>query len=257
MPDLTPEGEKIVAGLAERYAISVDAVKIMLDAVAKGGGTMAQFNVPEFGGNGQWMRGGMTMIGDMFNNSLKATVDNLCNELSNLLASHANIFAPHSRSQDSLGGEGVSLRQSSLQAGSWWPSELGNPSATGSQNNLRYAYFPASNRLAIDDQGRVDVYDTSGHDIRGFGQQQSGDASLTFTSQRGVVRVDSLPRPPSGARTPLETRSPQESPSIQPLSGSESGSVLSLIEQLSQLREKGLITEEEFSAKKAELLKRL
>jgi hypothetical protein len=261
MPELTPEGEKIVAALAERYAISVDAVKIMLEAMAKGGGTMAQFNVPEFGGSGQWMRGAMTMIGDMFNNSLKATVENLCNELSNLLTSHTNIFAPvaqsHSRSQDSLGGEGVSLRQSSPQAGSWWPSELGNPSATGSQNNLRYAYFPASNRLAIDDQGRVEVYDTSGHDIRGFGQQQSGDASLTFTSQRGVVRVDSLPRAPSGARPPLETRSPQESPSIQRLPSSEAGSVLALIEQLSQLKEKGLLTEEEFSAKKAKLLERL
>ena len=244
MPELTPEGEKIVAALAERYAISADAVKIMLDAVAKGGGTMAQFSVPEFGGSGQWMRGGMTMIGDMFNNSLKATVDNLCNELSNLLTSHANIFAPVSQSR-------------SPQTGSWWPPELGNPTATGSQNNLRYAYFPASNRLGIDDQGRVEVYDTSGYDISGFGQQQSGDASLTFTSQRGVVRVDSLPRVPSGARPPLETRSPQESPSIQPLPGSESGSVLALIEQLSQLREKGLITEEEFSAKKAELLKRL
>ena len=247
MPELTLEGEKIVAGLAERYAISVGAVKIMLDAVAKGGGTMAQFSVPEFGGSGQWMRGGMTMIGDMFNNSLKATVDNLCNELSNLLTSHTDIFAPVD----------VSLRQSSPQAGSWWPSELGNPSATGSQNNLRYAYFPASNRLAIDDRGRVEVYDATGHDIRGFGQQQSADASLTFTSQRGVVRVDSLPRAPSGARPPLESRSPQGSPSIQPLPGSESGSVLALIEQLSQLREKGLITEEEFSAKKAELLKRL
>src|SRR6516162_8770467 len=86
MPRLTPEGEKVIAALAERYAVSVDAVKLMLDAVAKGGGSMAQFNVPEFGGSGQWMRDGMTMVGDMFKTSLKATADNLCNELSNLLA---------------------------------------------------------------------------------------------------------------------------------------------------------------------------
>ena len=46
MPKLTPEGEQIVAGIAQRYGISFDAVKAMLDAVSRGGGTMAQFNVP-------------------------------------------------------------------------------------------------------------------------------------------------------------------------------------------------------------------
>ena len=92
MAKLTPEGEKIVAALADRYAIGVDSVKMMLDAVARGGGSMAQFNLPEFGGNGQWMRGGMTMVGDMFNNSMKATVDNLCNDLSKVLESQPNIM---------------------------------------------------------------------------------------------------------------------------------------------------------------------
>ena len=53
MPKLTPEGEKVIAALAERYAMGVDSVKLMLDAVAKGGGSMAQFNLPEFGGSGQ------------------------------------------------------------------------------------------------------------------------------------------------------------------------------------------------------------
>ena len=99
MAKLTPEGEKIVAALADRYSVGVDAVKMMLDAVARGGGSMAQFNLPEFGGNGQWMRGGMTMVGDMFNNSMKATVDNLCNDLSRVLESQPNImtvFAPQS-----------------------------------------------------------------------------------------------------------------------------------------------------------------
>src|SRR3974377_1381676 len=97
MAKLTPEGEKIVKGLAEQYKIGAAAVKMMLDAVARGGVVMAQFNVPEFGGSGQWMRGGMTMIGDMFNNSMKATVDNLCSEIANLLASQANLFAPASQ----------------------------------------------------------------------------------------------------------------------------------------------------------------
>jgi hypothetical protein len=271
MSQLTPEGEKIVAAIADRYAIGVEAVKMMLDAVARGGGSMAQFNLPEFGGSGQWMRGGMTMVGDMFNNSLKATVDNLCNDLSRALDNQPNIFAPFMPSQtqmQSQGSGGASFWQSS-QSGSWWPSELGNPASTGSQNNLRYAYFPGSNRLAIDDRGRVEVYDTSGYDIGGFGQQQSGDASLTFTSQRGTVRVDGLPRVTTGTSAqqarPSEASSATQSPvrpsqasqSTQPPASGDSGSILGLIEQLGQLKEKGLITEQEFAAKKSELLKRL
>ncbi len=201
MPALTPEGEKVIAGLASRYAISADTVKMMLDAVARGGGGMTQFNLPELGGNGQWMRGGMTMVGDMFNNSLKATVDNLCSELSHLLASQPGIVAPVSQSQSQSQGGATSgarvMPQSSFPSGMWWPSELGNPSSSGAQNSLRYAYFPNAHRLAIDYGGRVEVYDTLDHNIQGFGQQQSGDASVTFTSQYGVVRVEralSIPR---------------------------------------------------------------
>jgi hypothetical protein len=258
MQKLTPEGERIIAALAERYAIGVDAVKTMLDAVVKGGGTMAQFNLPEFGGSGQWMRGGMTMIGDMFNNTMKATVDNLCSELSNVLASQPNFFATFSQSQtQSQGGgagDGVSVFVSQSSGTSWWPSELGNPSSTGAQNNLRYAYFPGSNRLAIDYGGRVEVYDTTGHNITGFGQQQSGDASLTFTSQRGVVRVSSLPKVGGAPQAKPAASAPSSAP--QPADG-DTAAIISLLQQLSQLKEKGILTEEEFAAKKAELLKRL
>ncbi|MGA9267856.1 MAG: SHOCT domain-containing protein [Rhodomicrobium sp.] len=248
-----------MAALADRYSVGVEAVKMMLDAVARGGGSMAQFNLPEFGGNGQWMRGGMTMVGDMFNNSLKATVDNLCNDLSKALENQPSImtvFAPQPESQSqSQGSGGASFWQSS-QSGSWWPSELGSPSSTGSQNSLRYAYFPGGNRLAIDDRGRVEVYDTSGYDIGGFGQQQSGDASITFTSQRGVVRVDGLPRV-TGAGPAPETRPAPAAQPASPSSSTDTSSLLALIEQLGQLKEKGLLTDEEFAAKKSELLKRL
>ena len=270
MSQLTPEGERIVASIAERYAISVDAVKSMLDAVLRGGGSMAQFNVPELGGNGQWMRGGMTMVGDMFNNSLKATVDNLCYELSNLVANQPGIIAPYQQSQSqSQGGGGgfgpsVSIFVPQSSSYGWWPSELGSPSSTGSQNSVRYAYFPGSQRLAIDYGGRVEVYDTSGHDIQGFGQQQSGDASLTFTSQRGLVRIDSLPKITQGEPAPQPVQAapiPQpvqtESPVQTPVQHGDSSSILALLEQLGQLKEKGILTEEEFVSKKAELLKRL
>lgn len=49
---LTPEGTQVVASLAQRYGLSVDAVTTMLQAVMLGGGTMAQFNHPELGGAG-------------------------------------------------------------------------------------------------------------------------------------------------------------------------------------------------------------
>ncbi|MGO8951876.1 MAG: SHOCT domain-containing protein [Rhodomicrobium sp.] len=283
MPKLTPEGEEIVAGIAQRYGISADAVKTMLDAVSRGGGSMAQFNVPELGGGGQWMLGGMTMVGDMFNNSLKATVDNLCYELSNLLANQPGVWAPvpqfQSQSQGGAqqrsqgggqfqnqggagsGSGGVSLfvPQSSSSFG-WWPAELGNPSSTGSQNSLRYAYFPGTNRLAIDFGGRIQIYDTTGYDIQGFGQQQSGDASLTFTSQRGLVRVDSLPRiggTDAAPKAAPEIFAPAAQHSAAAASNLDSSSILTLLEQLGALKEKGVLTEEEFAAKKAELLARL
>ena len=86
MQQLTPEGQHLVAELANRHGFSVDAVTHMLFAVRNGNGTMAQFGHPEFGGGGQWMQGGMIMLGDMFNNFLKGRVDALCNEISGVLA---------------------------------------------------------------------------------------------------------------------------------------------------------------------------
>ena len=266
MSKLTPEGEKIIASLASKYSISVESAKLMLDAVARGGGSMAQFSVPEFG-SGQWMRGGMIMVGDMFNNTLKANVDNLCNDLSRLL-SQPGIFEPvappQTFQQQSQGGAGVSY-QSSMQSGSWWPQELGNASSAGAQNNMRYAYFPGINRLAIDGgDGRIEVYDTTGYDIGGFGQQQGGGiGSLTFSSYRGTVRVADLPRVSGQSPEPVQSpswQSPQPaqpSPAAPPSAGGDSSSVLALIEQLNQLKEKGILSEQEFAAKKAELLKRL
>jgi len=56
---LTPEGEIIAVDLAGRHGFSVDAVTQMMYAVLNGNGSMAQFSHREFGGSGQWMRGGM------------------------------------------------------------------------------------------------------------------------------------------------------------------------------------------------------
>jgi len=120
---LTPEGNQAIQDLAQRYGVSVDAVRTLLFAVSEGGGTLAQFSHPELGGGGQWMRGGMTMVGDMFNDGLKATVSGLCSELSSLLSSQ-QIFVP--LPPQSARGGSIAPR-----GNAWWPAELGQAPPVG------------------------------------------------------------------------------------------------------------------------------
>ena len=167
--------------LAAKHGFSVGAVSQLYTAIQAGNGTAAQFSHPEFGGMGQWMRGGMLMIGDMFNQNLKGRVDALCNELSALY------FAAPATATTSSSGFGWN------NAAAWWPAEFGSPSASGGQNGIDYAYFPRLNRLAVRQGNRVTVYDATGHQIGGFSQQQGGGQSLHFTSQRGMFPVSSLP----------------------------------------------------------------
>jgi Short C-terminal domain len=274
---LTPEGEQIIQDIASRHQVSVDAAKTMLEAVARGGGGMAQFTHPELGGSGQWLRGGMTMIGDMFNTSLKAKVDALASELSGLIANElqsGQIFAStQSQSQGSSGGWGQSsIFAQSAQSGDWWPADLGSPSSVGSQNDMRYAYFPSTRRLALYRNGQVQVLDTGEHIINGFGQQQGGGDAITLSSQLGTVPLSSLKRielaseqaaeraePPSFADT-APTPAAAEAKEANPNPGqppSDAATILSLLEKLGELRDKSILSDDEFAAKKAELLKRL
>jgi hypothetical protein len=148
---LTPKGDQAIQDLAQRFGVSVDAVRTLLFAVSAGGGTLAQFSHPELGGSGQWMRGGMTMVGDMFNHGLKATVSGLCSELSSLLSSQ-QVFVPPP--PQSAGGGFIA------PGNAWWPAELGSPSSSGGQNDARYAYFRQSQRLAILHNGRITLWIT-------------------------------------------------------------------------------------------------
>jgi hypothetical protein len=240
---LTPEGQSLVADISRRYGISPDSTVSMLTSVNRGGGTMAQFSIPEYG-SGQWMRGGMIMVGDMFNNGLKATVDNLCTELSNALAT-TRLFAPPPP------GTG----------NSWWPAEFGFPSSTGGQNDISYAIFPQARRLAIRRNGEVTIFDTLDHSIGGVSQQQGSDTSLTFSSQYGTCTTLQLPLvsgPGFQARgTTANFAAPAAPTYQQPQTNLSASETISLLEKLGQLREAGILTEEEFAAKKAELLQRL
>ena len=76
---------------------------------------------------------------------------------------------------------------------SWWPKGLSNPSSSGGQNSVRYAFFPDQRRLAVEQDGKVRQYDTGEHRISGVSQAQGGQGgSLRFTSQSGDVDLGSL-----------------------------------------------------------------
>ncbi len=252
MQKLTTEGQNLVNDLSSRYNLSADAVIHMIIAVNNGGGTMAQFNSPELGGGGQWMQGGMTMVGDMFNYGLKNTVNNLCSEISNAI-SRIQIFpkAP------------AGTRESNQ----WWPTDLGVPFSSGAQNNIRYAVFP--HRLAVELNGQVTVYDTLDHNIGGVSQQQGGDTSLTFSSQYGTISVATLPIVSGQGTPPPQQTNFAESyqnnysnpvPMMLEVNTQQSESantIIELIEKLSQLHAVGVLTDNEFNSKKSELLSRL
>ncbi len=229
MEQLTPEGLKVVNDLAQRYGFSQEAVIHMMFSMLRGRGGMAQFNHPEFAGSGQWMRGGMLMLGDMFNHGLKARVDGLCQAIAGHLASQPELFPVGSFQSQIQSGSGQQMQvggaAQQMQVGgggqqmhsgpggmapmppmgvgggslftpdprdSWWPKELGNPSAIGAQNDVRYAFFPAVGRLAVEANGRVNVYDTGEHHIAGFSQQQSSGGGVVFSTPGGSVSLANL-----------------------------------------------------------------
>ena len=261
MQQLTNEGQNLVNDLSNRYNLSQDAIIHMISAVNNGGGTMAQFNSPELGGGGQWMQGGMTMVGDMFNNGLKNTVDNLCTEISNALPT-MQIFP-----------QAPAGTRASNQ---WWPTDLnlGSPFSSGGQNNIRYAVFP--NRLAVEVNGEVTVYDTLDNNIGGVSQQQGGDTSLTFSSQYGTISVATLPIIfPVSNQAPIEQvqnnfaepivqqeafvelNAEANTPEIKNEQTESTDVIIELIEKLSSLHGAGALTDDEFNSKKTELLSRI
>jgi hypothetical protein len=74
----------------------------------------------------------------------------------------------------------------------WWPPDLGQPSTSGSQNDIRYAFFPEKRRLLIEQDGNLAIYDSADHQISGVSQQQSSGGDLAFTSQTGPVDLAEL-----------------------------------------------------------------
>jgi len=298
MRQLSPSGLQAINEISQRHGFSANAVLSMLESVINGNGSMAQFSHHEFAGSGQWMRGGMIMVSDMFNNNLKGRIDGLCNELANLIANQPDLIRRGSFQSQSQGGQGQGgyfvgqpsnnfgggqqqqqgsagpLGPVSLfvppapgTSGDWWPGDLRLPNSTGAQNGVRYAYFAKARRLAIEVKGHVTVYDTLDHQIAGFSQQQSVGGSLSFTSQYGLIDVASLPiasvdgvvqavpAPVSSTQVPAQQEDFKTPSTAQGLV--QSSDVFAMIEKLADLHAKGVLSDEEFASKKADLLGRL
>jgi hypothetical protein len=83
---------------------------------------MAQFSHPDLGGRGQWSAGGMTMIGDMFNDALKTKVKQLCSELASILSQETSTGSARGTSPLGQGdGNENRPRESRLFVRRWKP----------------------------------------------------------------------------------------------------------------------------------------
>jgi hypothetical protein len=288
-----------VHAVARQHGFSPDAVEHLWGALARGDGRMAQFDHPEFGGAGQWMQGGMTMVSAMFEGRLQRRVAALCDDLAAVYRqAAAQDVREGPAGASGMPGDGEPAARA--PQGAWWPAGLGQPASSGAQDGMRYAWFPESRRLVVESGGRRTVYDTGSHRIGGVSQQQGGVAGLAFASQHGTVdlaRLPVVPEHPSGAdadagnpppaspaagdRLPAEAP-PRVAPAPEaPMRGlpqrhdtavppppasaaapatpalHDPERILALLEKLADLQARGILSAEEFAAKKTELLGRL
>jgi hypothetical protein len=284
MKQLTPEGQQIINNIAQRYNFSPDAVFSMLQSVINGNGSMAQFNHPEFGGSGQWMRGGMIMLGDMFNNGLKNSVGGLCQELSNLIASQPGLiqsgsfqsqhqgtqqqsnYGGNQQQQNSTGTSGTcQLVCTSACRKFWklvarWPAIP--PPVQVRKITCVMPILPPFGGWQLKQMGMLPFTTHLDHQIGGFSQQQSVGSSITFTSQYGLVDIKTLPVISIDNVPVQKPDQSQPVPSFQPRPDNtqftnQEADIFTAIEKLANLKDKGILTDAEYSAKKAELLARL
>ena len=285
------EAQRKIADIAAKNGFSEEAGLAMAEAISRGVGSMAQFNHRDLGGQGQWVRGGMLMIADMFNDNLKSRVRSLAETLAD--AAQRGAIQPQSAPGGADGGGGNTDRSAN-----WWPSSLGQAGSGGAQNGMRYAVFAQARRVAIERDGKVTVHDSGDHRIGGVSQQQGSQSSLRFSSQHGDIGLDALPEVKEsrsqtnapggdapdadradafGSSTPADAAAPgagrvEAGASLMP-EASPTGTAsiakaaiepsrdakdpVALIRKLAELRDAGILTEQEFADKKTELLARL
>ena len=124
--DTESKHKDLFVHLAQKHGVGVNSVRQLFSALEAGGGDRAQFSIPELGGMGQWSSGGMLMIGDMFNDGLKAKVADLCLELSEIAKEQANDKQTPPERQHQGDGHAASNDF-------WYPTDLGVPSSFSRQ----------------------------------------------------------------------------------------------------------------------------
>lgn len=114
------DDRQLIRTLAQQHGISEGAVEALWLAVQAGNGTAAQFSHPELGGMGQWMAGGMVMIGDFSKTHLQSTVMQICTAIAahlqgqRLAAQSAPAHAPSQQAQSQTQGPSSSGAQPSM-----------------------------------------------------------------------------------------------------------------------------------------------
>ena len=153
MLPLSPDGRARIAEIADRSGFAIGAVETMLDAIVAGGGAMAQFDHPAFGGSGQWMRGGMLMMGSPFDQELKARVDRLCNTLADWVAGAADAGRNEGFQRQSQTSGGHVVLQSGLH-GDAHKTQFGDCAGAKSVRGSLHAQIPRGGARMMD-VGRV------------------------------------------------------------------------------------------------------
>lgn len=160
--------ENRIRGIADKHGFDAEATEFMAHAIQSGDGRHAQWKHPGLGGFGQWIPG-LTALSPR-EPVLEARLDAMCMDLMTL------------------------LHETGRASTVWWPETLGlQPDAAGAQDRVRYAYFADSRRLAVDrGDGRVTVYDTGKHHVRGVSPVPGAGDRIVFQSQFGEGDLDAL-----------------------------------------------------------------
>ena len=160
-----------IAQIAQKHALSEEAVTHLFNQLSLGHGTQAQFNHPAFGGIGQWQNG-MLMISDFSNHALKAKL--------------TGIFAELVELYNQRGGQPTIEAKPETNT-------LGKPTMVATQNHLTVNYYQDRSLIVITDnqRNRAVTYSVAPHRLTGVSQQNQNNSlySLSFTNDKGQTLI--------------------------------------------------------------------
>jgi hypothetical protein len=161
--------------LATTFEISEDSVSIVVEAILRGRGEKARFNIPELEGQGIWKQKHGAVMGNGFDDALNEKATELCIAIQAALTSEANrTTLEFSRVTDTTDMMSVSI-EASEDGANWLPKEFGEADVKGETGTLRYAYFASHNRLVVQTSQRTRFFDTSGFEFHSLSNAGEAD----------------------------------------------------------------------------------